>query len=54
MRKVAAGKGVKAFRVDPRDGREVPLGILPGAGERAFSTPGGWADALLTLERPGA
>jgi hypothetical protein len=53
LSKVAAAKGVLASWVDPRDGREVPLGILPGAGERGFSTPQGWPDALLILERPG-
>jgi hypothetical protein len=53
MSKVTATNGTRAFWVDPRDGHGVSLGTLSGAGERAFSTPEGWEDAVLILERTG-
>jgi Putative collagen-binding domain of a collagenase len=50
MKKVASGKDVKAFWIDPRDVRELAIGTFPNTGERTFSTPDGWEDALLILE----
>jgi len=50
MKKVKAGEKVKGFWIDPRDGREVTIGTLSNTGERTFTTPDGWEDALLILE----
>jgi hypothetical protein len=49
MKKVA-GEKVKAFWIDPRDAREVTIGTFSNTGERNFTTPDGWEDALLILE----
>ncbi len=38
------------FWIDPRDGRQKPIGALPATGAPTFSTPEGWEDALLVLE----
>lgn len=49
MDKVAAAR-VSAFWVNPKTGDAVPAGTFPGAGQRSFSTPDDWEDALLVLE----
>jgi Protein of unknown function (DUF4038)/Putative collagen-binding domain of a collagenase len=49
MKKLAAGK-LKAFWIDPRDGREVAIEIVSNPGAQTFETPDGWEDALLILE----
>jgi len=49
MDKVAAA-GVNAFWVNPQTGDAVPAGTFPNSGQRSFSTPDGWEDALLVLE----
>ncbi|MCK4299058.1 MAG: DUF4038 domain-containing protein, partial [Planctomycetes bacterium] len=45
-----AGAGVNAFWVNPKTGDAMPAGTFPNAGQRPFSTPDGWEDALLILE----
>jgi hypothetical protein len=50
LAKVGGANRVKAFWIDPRDAREVSIGAVENTGERAFSTPHGWEDALLILE----
>ncbi len=45
-----AGTGVNAFWVNPKTGDAVPAGTFPNSGQRPFSTPDGWEDALLILE----
>ena len=45
-----AGGDVKALWIDPRTGDAVPAGTFPNKGQRSFSTPDGWEDALLVLE----
>jgi hypothetical protein len=45
-----AGAGVTAFWVNPKTGDAAPAGSLPNSGQRSFSTPDGWEDALLILE----
>jgi len=45
-----AGAGVTAFWIDPRTGDAVPAGTFANSGQRSFSTPDGWEDALLVLE----
>jgi hypothetical protein len=45
-----AGAGVSASWVNPKTGDAVPAGSLPNSGQRSFSTPDGWEDALLILE----
>ena len=50
MNKITSGERVKAFWIDPRDGREQSLGSLPNTSVHSFSTPEGWEDALLILE----
>jgi len=49
MDRLAAGE-VKASWVDPRTGDAVPAGTFPNTGQRSFSPPEGWEDALLVLE----
>jgi hypothetical protein len=46
-----ADQGISAQWIDPRDGHSVPLGKLPAQGRESFSTPAGFEDALLVLER---
>jgi hypothetical protein len=46
-----AGRGVSAQWIDPRSGESTPLGKLPRRGEETFTTPAGFEDALLILER---
>lgn len=45
-----AGTGVNAVWVNPNTGDAVPAGAFPNSGQRSFSTPDGWEDALLVLE----
>ncbi len=49
MDKMAAA-GVSAFWVNPKTGDAAPAGTFPNSGQRSFSTPDGWEDALLVLE----
>jgi hypothetical protein len=35
--------------VDPRTGESKPAGSLANRGERSFTTPPGWEDALLVM-----
>jgi len=49
-----AGTGATASWIDPRTGDAVPLGAVATSGERPFSTPDGWEDALLVLEAAAA
>jgi hypothetical protein len=48
-----AGAKLSGAWVDPRSADRVPIGALPAAGLRSFSTPEGWEDALLILEAGG-
>jgi Putative collagen-binding domain of a collagenase len=41
---------LKGFWIDPRDGKQKPIGSVMAAGAVTFSTPEGWEDALLVLE----
>jgi len=45
-----AGAGVNASWVNPKTGDAMPAGTFPNSGQRSFSTPEGWEDALLILE----
>jgi hypothetical protein len=38
---LAGGNRVRAFWVDPRDAREVPIGTFANSGEQPFATPDG-------------
>jgi len=44
------GAGVNAFWINPKTGDAVATGTFPNSGERSFSTPDRWEDALLLLE----
>jgi hypothetical protein len=48
-----AGKEANAFWIDPRNAERLAIGRLPNSGERSFSTPVGWEDALLVVETTG-
>ena len=50
MAKIAGGRRVAAFWIDPRTGEQAAIDRLSTAGVESFSTPAGWEDALLTLE----
>jgi hypothetical protein len=41
---------LSGFWIDPRDGKQKPIGTLQATGAPTFSTPEGWEDALLVLE----
>jgi uncharacterized protein DUF4038/collagenase-like protein with putative collagen-binding domain len=53
LKKLAAGEKIVATWIDPRDAREVAIGTIANTGERSFTTPDGWEDALLILEASG-
>jgi hypothetical protein len=46
----AARAGVSASWVNPKTGDAMPAGSFPNSGQRFFSTPDGWEDALLILD----
>ena len=49
--KLASETQMTAFWVDPRSGERKSVGTLKATAKPAFSTPEGWEDALLVLER---
>jgi hypothetical protein len=51
--KFTGGRKASASWIDPRTGRSVSIGEVPGSGVQQFTTPEGWEDALLILESPG-
>ncbi len=50
LEKIRAVDTAKAFWIDPRSGNTIPIGRLPPAGVKSFSTPDGWEDAVLIVE----
>ena len=40
----------EALWIDPKSGRSVSLGGVSGTGEKTFTTPDGWDDAILIIE----
>ena len=50
MSKITSGERVRAFWIDPRNGREQSIGSLPNTGVHSLLTPDGWEDALPILE----
>ncbi len=50
MYAITAGKSIKAFWVNPKTGKSVGIGNFMNRGEKSFSTPNEWEDALLILE----
>jgi hypothetical protein len=50
MAKIAAANKVDAFWIDPQTGTRASAGTFQNTGTQAFSTPGGWKDAILLLE----
>jgi hypothetical protein len=51
MNKITAGSEVDASWLDPRTGTQTRIGSFPNTGIRSFSTPVGWEDAVLLLEK---
>jgi hypothetical protein len=51
MSKITAGNEVDASLLDPRTGTQKRIGSFPNTGIRSFSTPVGWEDAVLLLEK---
>ncbi len=49
--KLSAEGKLKVFWIDPRDGQQIPIGTLNATVTPRFSTPDGWEDAILILER---
>jgi hypothetical protein len=47
------GREARALWIDPRTAEQLPIGRVPTSGERSFSTPVGWEDALLVVETTG-
>ncbi|MBM3242440.1 DUF4038 domain-containing protein [Candidatus Poribacteria bacterium] len=51
LNKITAGSEVEASWLDPRTGTQTRIGNFPNTGIRSFSTPVGWEDAVLRLEK---
>jgi hypothetical protein len=50
MDRLTAGSSARATWIDPTTGARSKIGDLPTHGERLFTPPDGWQDALLLLE----
>jgi len=50
LNKLAGTDRATAFWIDPRTGRQTPIGNSPTRDIRNFTTPEGWQDALLIVE----
>ena len=50
LSKITAAKSARATWIDPQSGTRTPIGVFATAGIQSFSSPPGWADALLLLE----
>jgi hypothetical protein len=50
MLRIGAGQFL-AFWIDPRTGKATPTGTFSNTIVQSFTTPDGWEDALLVLER---
>jgi hypothetical protein len=48
---VTAGTEVEASWIDPATGTQMPIGRFAATGACSFSTPDGWEDAVLVLQR---
>ena len=53
LEKIKSTDTARAFWIDPRSGTTVAIGTCPTTGVKSFTTPDGWEDALLILERAG-
>ncbi len=53
LAKIKGADTAKAFWIDPRNGKSVPIGTCPSTGSKSFTTPDAWEDALLILEASG-
>ena len=51
MGKVTAGNATKTSWINLRTGSQTEVGTLTDTGNRSFSTPDGWEDAVLLFER---
>ena len=51
MNKITAGNEVEASWLDARAGTQTRIGRFPNTGIHSFSTPVGWEDAVLLLEK---
>lgn len=51
LNKLTASRTAVAAWVDPRAGARTRMGEFPTTGAHSFTTPAGWEDALLLLER---
>jgi hypothetical protein len=49
--KIRSAGQANAFWVDPRTGKQESIGKLATDGVHSFSTPDGWEDAVLVLEK---
>jgi hypothetical protein len=50
MDRLTAGNSAATSWIDPTTGARTAIGDLPTQGEKSFTTPDGWQDALLLLE----
>jgi len=51
MNKITAGSEVEASWLDARTGTQTRIGSFPNTGIRSFSTPVGWEDAVMLIEK---
>jgi hypothetical protein len=49
--KLGAGKKINAFWIDPRTGDRRKIGRFPAKGDKQFTVPANWEDAILVLEK---
>jgi hypothetical protein len=54
MNKITSGNKVSTFWIDPRTGNSAAAGSFPNTGEKSFSTPDEFEDAILILEAAGS
>jgi Protein of unknown function (DUF4038)/Putative collagen-binding domain of a collagenase len=54
MNRFTAGSAVRARWYNPTNGQYTTIGDYSNSGIQSFATPGGWQDAVLVLETPGA
>ena len=50
MSRITAGQAVRAAWVNPETGEQTAIGSFPNTGQRAFTTPESWQDAVLLLD----
>lgn len=51
LKKIAVNEPIKAFWVNPKTGETLAIDKVSSTGTQSFTTPAGWEDAVLVMER---